>query len=346
MARDDGCHDRLTAERALRRARRHRDDRSHAEPRHVGPRPHRPAEPPAEQLVRVHADRRRRDGRTSSTRACASRTTSSPVASRAVSTRSTAAPPRTATATARTSPARSAGRRGASRRASRSSRSASSTAAGRGSWAQVIAGVDWVTGDHDPGELAVANMSLGGGGANAALETAVTNSIADGVTYALAAGNSNGDACNFTPARTPNAITLGATTLDRRTLVVLELRHVPRPVRAGLEHHVGVDRLRHRDEHDQRHVDGVAARRRRSGAAPPGEPDVDAVCRCATRWSATRRPVSWATRAPGRPTCSSTRAPARATATATTATTASTTTASAHRRSRASRRRAAASAHG
>jgi subtilisin family serine protease len=80
---------------------------------------------------------------------------------------------------------------------------------GSGSWGQVIGGVDWVTGDHGPGELAVANMSLGGIGANAALETAVTNSIADGVTYALAAGNNNDLACNFTPARTPNAITIG-----------------------------------------------------------------------------------------------------------------------------------------
>ena len=43
-------------------ARRDRDDRRHPEPRDVGLRPHRPAEPPAEQLVRVHADGRRRDG--------------------------------------------------------------------------------------------------------------------------------------------------------------------------------------------------------------------------------------------------------------------------------------------
>ena len=35
--------------------------------------------------------------------------------------------------------------------------------AGSGTNAGVIAGIDWVTGDHDPGELAVANMSLGGG---------------------------------------------------------------------------------------------------------------------------------------------------------------------------------------
>ena len=40
----------------------------------------------------------------------------------------------------------------------------------------------------------------------------MSNSIADGVTYALAAGNSNANACNSSPARTPNAITVGATT--------------------------------------------------------------------------------------------------------------------------------------
>ena len=54
-------------------------------------------------------------------------------------------------------------------------------------------------------------MSLGGG-ASQAVDDAVTRSIADGVTYAIAAGNSNADACGFSPARTPNAITVGATT--------------------------------------------------------------------------------------------------------------------------------------
>lgn len=82
---------------------------------------------------------------------------------------------------------------------------------GSGTWADVIAGVDWVTADHGPGEPAVANMSLGGG-FNSALNTAVTNSIADGVPYAIAAGNSNANACSFSPASTPNALTVGSTT--------------------------------------------------------------------------------------------------------------------------------------
>jgi subtilisin family serine protease len=54
-------------------------------------------------------------------------------------------------------------------------------------------------------------MSLGGS-FSSALNTAVTNSIAAGVTYALAAGNSNANACNYSPSSTPNAITVGATT--------------------------------------------------------------------------------------------------------------------------------------
>ncbi|GIJ79849.1 Serine protease, subtilisin family [Micromonospora phaseoli] len=80
---------------------------------------------------------------------------------------------------------------------------------GSGTNAGVIAGVDWVTANAV--KPAVANMSLGGG-ASSALDNAVTNSINSGVTYALAAGNSNANACNSSPARTPAAITVGATT--------------------------------------------------------------------------------------------------------------------------------------
>jgi subtilisin family serine protease len=83
--------------------------------------------------------------------------------------------------------------------------------AGTGLTSWVIAGVDWVTGNHQAGQPAVANMSLGGG-ASAALDTAVRNSIADGVSYAVAGGNDNADACGFSPARVAEAMTIGATT--------------------------------------------------------------------------------------------------------------------------------------
>ncbi|MGH9907240.1 MAG: S8 family peptidase [Pyrinomonadaceae bacterium] len=83
---------------------------------------------------------------------------------------------------------------------------------GSGTNAGVAAGVDWVTGDHASGTPAVANMSLGGG-ISSVLDTAVNNSINDGVTYAIAAGNSNANACDFSPARVANAITVGSTTM-------------------------------------------------------------------------------------------------------------------------------------
>ena len=82
---------------------------------------------------------------------------------------------------------------------------------GSGSNSGVIAGVDWVTANRI--KPAVANMSLGGG-ISSALDTAVRNSISAGVTYAIAAGNSNQDAANFSPARVAEAITVGSTTMN------------------------------------------------------------------------------------------------------------------------------------
>ncbi|WP_285747743.1 S8 family serine peptidase [Lentzea sp. NBRC 105346] len=79
---------------------------------------------------------------------------------------------------------------------------------GSGTSAGVVAGINWVT--QNAIKPAVANMSLGGG-VDTALDTAVNNSIASGVTYAIASGNSNADACNFSPARVANAITVNAT---------------------------------------------------------------------------------------------------------------------------------------
>ncbi|MEU1320030.1 MULTISPECIES: S8 family peptidase [Streptomyces] len=80
---------------------------------------------------------------------------------------------------------------------------------GSGTTAGVIAGIDWVTKNHSG--PSVANMSLGGG-ASATLDTAVRNSIAGGVTYAVAAGNSSTSASSSSPARVAEAITVGATT--------------------------------------------------------------------------------------------------------------------------------------
>jgi subtilisin family serine protease len=84
---------------------------------------------------------------------------------------------------------------------------------GTGTNAQVIGGIDWVTANAV--KPAVANMSLGGS-ANTAIDDAVNRSINAGITYAIAAGNGNflgvrQNACNYSPARVPNAITVGAT---------------------------------------------------------------------------------------------------------------------------------------
>ena len=81
---------------------------------------------------------------------------------------------------------------------------------GSGTTSGVIAGIDWVTANHV--SPAVANMSLGGG-ASTTLDSAVTNSVNSGVVYAVAAGNSNADACTQSPARAPAAITVGSTTI-------------------------------------------------------------------------------------------------------------------------------------
>ena len=79
---------------------------------------------------------------------------------------------------------------------------------GSGTTAQVIAGIDWVT--KHARKPAVANLSLGGYH-NAQLDAAVRNSIASGVTYAVAAGNDGLPAALYSPADVKEALTVGAT---------------------------------------------------------------------------------------------------------------------------------------
>lgn len=83
---------------------------------------------------------------------------------------------------------------------------------GGAAWSTVIGAVDWVTGNHI--KPALVNMSLGGS-SYPPMDDAVRNSVAQGIIYAVAAGNGyRADACGTSPARVPEAITVGSTEMN------------------------------------------------------------------------------------------------------------------------------------
>ncbi len=87
--------------------------------------------------------------------------------------------------------------------------------AGSGSWSSVICGIDWVTQNAPSKGIKVANMSLGGSGSDGtcnsdALHQAICTSVAAGVTYAVAAGNSTSDFKGFVPAAYNEVLTVAA----------------------------------------------------------------------------------------------------------------------------------------
>ncbi len=78
---------------------------------------------------------------------------------------------------------------------------------GSGTLSGIIAGVDWVAAQ---GDIEIINMSLGGSGSSTAMDDAIEAAFNSGVTVIVAAGNSDADSANYTPANSPKAITVSA----------------------------------------------------------------------------------------------------------------------------------------
>lgn len=82
---------------------------------------------------------------------------------------------------------------------------------GSGTFAGVIAGINWVANQHGSNDRSVGNMSLGGGRSQA-VNDATDACVNRGVHMSVASGNGNTNACNTSPASSPMAITVNSIT--------------------------------------------------------------------------------------------------------------------------------------
>jgi subtilisin family serine protease len=79
---------------------------------------------------------------------------------------------------------------------------------GTGSMSAIIKGIDYVT--QNAAQIDTANLSFGCKCNSSALDSAINNSVAAGVTYVVAAGNSGEDVSSWSPASNPNVISVAA----------------------------------------------------------------------------------------------------------------------------------------